>query len=365
MHYVRPYGVQQLTRNILNHSPKPKTFLQPPSRRRNHILSSVSTSPTTQTFISSSTDPYLNLSLEHYLLTNCHSTSSVLFLYINRPCVVIGRNQNPWLEVNLKALGSDPAISSLLPDTNENVEVVRRRSGGGTVFHDAGNLNYCTITPRTVFNRDSSAMMVARALESLREGYQFQGNNIRVNERHDIVMDLIEDSDHHQRKPSEANGTVKISGSAYKLTSGRALHHGTLLLASPNLKDIGHYLRSPARDYIQAKGVESVRSKVSNVLATQGMGAEKIQEAIERVKKSIVEAFVSMTDQQPFGPQSSNAFGDVKVLGEDTIAEDDDIARKITSGVEELKVSHSFERTLLRSSCPTQERCLLRHVLDP
>jgi hypothetical protein len=55
-------------------------------------------------FRSTSTDPHLNLSIEHYLLTHSHSLSRILFLYTNRPCVVIGRNQNPWVECNLPAL---------------------------------------------------------------------------------------------------------------------------------------------------------------------------------------------------------------------------------------------------------------------
>jgi lipoate-protein ligase A len=77
--------------------------------------------------------------------------------------------------------------------------------------------------------------------------------NTSVNERHDIV---ISESDDQPRK---------ISGSAFKLTRFRALHHGTCLLDSPNINELGSFLRSPAREYIKAKGVESVRSPVANV----------------------------------------------------------------------------------------------------
>jgi hypothetical protein len=57
-----------------------------------------------QIYLSRSNDPYINLSIEHYLLQKTPADSNVLFLYTNRPCVVIGRNQNPWLEVNLRLL---------------------------------------------------------------------------------------------------------------------------------------------------------------------------------------------------------------------------------------------------------------------
>src|SRR5262245_31249272 len=57
-----------------------------------------------QIYQSHSTDPFVNLSIENFLLENSPNNSSILFLYINRPCVVIGRNQNPWLEANLQLL---------------------------------------------------------------------------------------------------------------------------------------------------------------------------------------------------------------------------------------------------------------------
>ena len=133
--------------------------------------------------------------------------------------------------------------------SEEDVLFVRRRSGGGAVFHDQGNLNYSVISPRTTFTRNKHAEMLVRAL------HRIGATNTGVNERHDIMLSS-ETMDPSARK---------ISGSAFKLTRQRALHHGTCLLDSSNINDLGSFLRSSARDYIKAKGVESVRSPVANV----------------------------------------------------------------------------------------------------
>ncbi|KAJ5650131.1 uncharacterized protein N7484_003854 [Penicillium longicatenatum] len=205
-----------------------------------------------QIYQSVSTDPYVNLSIEHFLLENAPADSSILFLYINKPCVVIGRNQNPWLETGLHALYNDRRAD--FPE-NDDAVFVRRRSGGGAVFHDEGNLNYSVISPRTSFTRDKHAEMVVRAL------HRIGAVNTSVNDRHDIVITPPEDLAQRDDEPPFR----KISGSAFKLTRHRALHHGTCLLDSPNIHDLGKFLRSPARGYIKAKGVDSVRSPVGNV----------------------------------------------------------------------------------------------------
>jgi lipoate-protein ligase A len=243
-----------------------------------------------QSYLSTSDDPYLNLSIEDHILRKSPPDSTVLFLYVNRPCVVIGRNQNPWTEVNLGILDAarhrthhvktePPAIGA--------VDLVRRRSGGGTVFHDEGNLNWSITCPRNDFTRDKHAEMVVRALRTA--GI----DRARVNERHDIVLDQghekreSDPQDTHRTPYTVDDGTLpkplKVSGSAYKLTRLRALHHATTLLSSPNLHTIPQYLRSPAKKHIQAKGVESVSSPVGNI------GLE-----VEPFQKRLQEAFAEM-----------------------------------------------------------------------
>ena len=195
-----------------------------------------------------------------------------------------------------------PAVTGHLPLAYPNEEtklqevvLVRRRSGGGTVFHDLGNVNYSVICPTPSFNRDKHAEMVVRAIRK-------NNQRARVNERHDIVLDtgpLLDKNarpspeDTHQTAYSASDGVIpaqKVSGSAYKLTRQRSLHHGTCLLASPNLLNISKYLRSPARPFLKARGVESVRSPISNVFG----GLESLSKLNSAFQLQIVESFADL-----------------------------------------------------------------------
>ncbi|WVQ71545.1 hypothetical protein IAR50_001084 [Cryptococcus sp. DSM 104548] len=123
------------------------------------------------TYISESHDPWFNLSYEDWLLRNTPVDQPVLFLYRNFPCVVIGRNQNPWKESTPRKL------------RDEGLPLVRRRSGGGTVYHDMGNTNFSIMLPRLMFTRSHGALLVARAIRE-RLGVQECG----VNERNDVII---------------------------------------------------------------------------------------------------------------------------------------------------------------------------------
>lgn len=220
-----------------------------------------------QIYESSSNDPVWNLAVEHYLFQKTPPGSKILFFYKNDQCIVIGRNQNPWLEANLNLVEGFKRSAKEGEDV-VSVPMIRRRSGGGTVFHDLGNVNWSVICDLSDFTRDRHAEMVVRALRKL--GI----SRARVNERHDIVLDQgeeeseVDPEDTHITPFTTAPAKVpflKVSGSAYKLARNRALHHGTALLQSPNLKKIPLYLRSPTKPFVSAKGVESVSSPVGNI----------------------------------------------------------------------------------------------------
>ena len=263
-----------------------------------------------QSYFSASHDPYLNLSIEQYMLQKSSSESTILFLYVNRPSIIIGRNQNPWLEVNLALLKESSERPETEPPSLGTVDLVRRRSGGGTVFHDEGNFNWTVICPSAIFTRDKHAEMVVRALRSC--GIE----RARVNERHDIVLDQGErdessdpDDTHVTPYTTKTEGgprPLKVSGSAYKLTRGRALHHGTCLLSSPNLNVIPHYLHSPAKPFIKARGVESVSSPVGNILLSNDDFSRAVRDEFAKLyapidRSGLVEVCDELLDVEEIG----------------------------------------------------------------
>lgn len=271
-------------------------------------------------YVSRSHDVAVNLSIEHYLLQKSHPESTILFLYANKPCIVIGRNQNPWLEVNHALVKNSTALVGLPGQPGhdgglerDKVKVIRRRSGGGTVFHDLGNLNFSVICPSAEFHRDKYAEMVVRAIRKTNP-------RARVNERHDIVLDpgpLLDKNEHpdpqdtHKTPYAFGRGPLvplKVSGSAYKLVKQRALHHGTCLVNSPNISGISQYLRSPARPFLKARGVESVRSPITNIsnqtfenpsLTTQGLQWQ-ISEAFVQMNQLVsTDMYISLGSSSP------------------------------------------------------------------
>ncbi len=177
-----------------------------------------------------SQDPYKNLGMEELLFTTemeISQNESVLILWVDDPVVVIGRSQNPWAEAN---------ISGLL---EKNIPIIRRISGGGTVYHDRGNLCYSIMTNRKDFQRDTNSKFLCDMLLSL-------GIPATYTERNDILV---------QGK--------KCSGSAFKLTGSRALHHGTLLI-NTELHHIRTLLTPHNHEY-QTKGTPSKGSPVINL----------------------------------------------------------------------------------------------------
>lgn len=123
-------------------------------------------------FISQSTDIFTNLALEDWFYKNYDfKNHHILLLWRNNPCVVIGRHQNPWIEHN-----------SQLAE-KRGIVLARRNSGGGTVYHDIGNLNLSFFTPRERYNRKYNLEIITRAL------YREWGIEAEVNKREDIVVE--------------------------------------------------------------------------------------------------------------------------------------------------------------------------------
>lgn len=122
-------------------------------------------------FISQSNDIFTNLALEDWFYRNFDFTNHhVLMLWANDPCVVIGRHQNPFNETHVSNL------------QKAGIALVRRNSGGGSVYHDRGNLNMTFFTPRERYDRNYNLKIVTRAL------FREWGIKANISARDDIVV---------------------------------------------------------------------------------------------------------------------------------------------------------------------------------
>jgi len=178
---------------------------------------------------SHSNSPGFNLSIEEYLFSR--RKDDVLFLYINEPCVVIGRNQDIFHEVN-----------SFFCMEN-NIPVFRRISGGGTVFQDRGNLNYCFISNRIQGNSPLSVDFL-KPIVTILSDLQIE---VKIGKRKDLWLP----------------GGHKISGTASHVGKSRELHHGTLLYDS-DLNKLEESL-SPKDIKPENRKIASVHSPVANI----------------------------------------------------------------------------------------------------
>lgn len=183
-------------------------------------------------FVSHARDPFFHLAVEEWLLREYAGPLPVWFFYRNDPCVVLGRFQNPWKEADL------PWLRRL------GVPLVRRPSGGGTVWHDAGNINFCRVGPAPLKRDEALAAMTAHLAQHF-------GLTLEINARFDLVTRQSDGS------------TRKVSGSAYKQTKDRALHHATLLVQA-DLGQLERSLHTSAR-LSSTKSIASVRSQVQNL----------------------------------------------------------------------------------------------------
>lgn len=182
--------------------------------------------------INNSNDPYFNHAAEEYLMDNFDD--EVFMLWINKPSILIGRNQNTISEIKLDYVKEN------------NIEVVRRLSGGGTVYNDLGNMNFTFITYRNSTELQVKegfkrfALPVVNALKSLGIDAEFTGRN-------DITIE-----------------GKKISGNAQYFQKYKILHHGTMMY-NCDLSKLSLALKSKPIKFID-KSVKSVGSRVTNIL---------------------------------------------------------------------------------------------------
>ena len=155
-----------------------------------------------------------------------------LFLWQNRPSIIIGRFQNPWLECRMDLL------------SQQNIPLVRRTSGGGAVYHDQGNLCFSFFNTKWNQAKEENLDFI---ITSLKEW----GIRPYRNQRHDLLHSSPEGLQY------------KISGSAFKQKKDRAIHHGTLLIQSD--LDALKTLLTPLPATITSRALTSTPSPVANI----------------------------------------------------------------------------------------------------
>lgn len=175
------------------------------------------------------TDPFFCLAAEEYLLKNF--AEDIFMLWKSNDTVVVGKHQNALAEINYPFVREN------------NIKVARRISGGGAVFHDAGNVNFAYMknvsSPAEISFKQFTAPVVD-ALAHLKVTATTSGRN-------DLLIEGL-----------------KVSGNAEHVYKNRVLHHGTLLYNS-NLESLGQAIKVAPGKYA-SKAVQSNRSPVANIL---------------------------------------------------------------------------------------------------
>lgn len=193
-------------------------------------------------------DGWLNLARDGYFLENNKKGDVILYFYVNKNAVIIGRNQNAWKECSIANMDAD------------GVQLVRRHSGGGAVFHDNGNLNFSFITDEKHYDLNRQMRVILNAVSKL-------GLKAELSGRNDITVD-----------------GKKFSGNAFSLAKGNRSHHGTILV-NADLTKLSNYL-CVSKEKMRSKGIDSVRARVCNLCElSSGL-------TVEAMRRLVIESFI-------------------------------------------------------------------------
>lgn len=201
-------------------------------------------------YISPSQEVTWNLALEEELFRNIHElvTEGLLLFYVNAPSLVVGRSQNLFQEVHW--VQADLA----------GLPICRRISGGGTVYHDLGNLNFSYILPG---QRMECLGHFTFCLEGVEEYLLQLGLKVEMRPPSDLYVTSLRAGEPEGEKGQEPLPEGKFSGNAQASGQRAFLQHGTLLYDS-DLAVLDRYLHHAGPD-LQTKGIASRRASVQNL----------------------------------------------------------------------------------------------------
>lgn len=211
---------------------------------------------------SPSHNAYFNIASEEYLL-NKYPEKDIFLLYINAPSIIVGKFQNTLAEINLEYV------------KEKDVKVARRMSGGGTVYHDLGNLNFSFHTKwegGDFLDFSTFTEPVVTLLNKLDVPAELVGRN-----------DLLVEG-------------KKFSGNAKLIRKGKMIQHGTILIHS-DMSVLVDALKINPLKYVD-KGIRSNRSRVTNLIeylpedtTTESFKKLLINEMLKENKDAEIRAF--------------------------------------------------------------------------
>ncbi len=180
-----------------------------------------------QVVISTQYDPFLNRAVEKYLTESQEEGVVTMYLWKNERTVVIGYNQNPFSECNVKLL------------LDEGGHLMRRGTGGGAVYHDLGNINFSFVADKSLYD-------VRRQLSVIQDALLSYGLKAEISGRNDLTCE-----------------GRKFSGNAFAKGQRNDLHHGTILIKTDGAM-MQRYLNVD-KAKLMKHGVKSVASRVVNL----------------------------------------------------------------------------------------------------
>ena len=205
-----------------------------------------------QVIISNQYDPFLNRAVEQHLTDNQEGDTVTMYLWKNQQTVVIGYNQNPYSECNVKLL------------LDEGGHLMRRGTGGGAVYHDLGNINFSFVADKDLYD-------VRKQLSVIQDALLAYGLQAEISGRNDLTCE-----------------GRKFSGNAFAKGQKNNLHHGTILIKTDGEMMQRYLIVDKAK--LMKNGVKSVASRVVNL-------SELVPELTsENIKQPLIDAFEKVYD---------------------------------------------------------------------